>query len=843
MKRCIIFSYGPVPAPEHDKVEGGGLRCWGLAKGLRAQSGELDITVAYHESYKKNKPTSEFESINITTWNENSIATSIQDFDTVIVSYCMGDLSVGIANSIKANQQLVLDCYVPIYVEISARGSDNLKGEYAAFNGEVDRWAAVLRRGDIYLCANPNQKRYYQGVLSALGRINPATYEDDSILVVPYGIYRDKPVVKSQPITQILGKQKEPDYKKILWFGGIYPWFDLRTLVDATKKINKTVPAKLVIVGAKNPFNAHPDFVKRYDQFMEYVNSNQENKENIIFQDWVEFNSRADWYLDSDLVILINKTGNENELAWRTRLVDYVWADLPILTNGGDPLGEELIAAGAASRLDDLSSDGLAKSMTELLARPKELDRLKKNLAIIRPKYYWDTVTASLYEKIINHTRPTDFVKFGLLEVDHSNALQKSIPGRVLKKARKVPAYYAKYGARHTYHTFKTVALNKLQRGPVRQDPRIVFVAHQLDTTGAPHVFIDMVKDFKHAHPTTPMEFHTFNPADRANILALNNIGIKPKLHLSRDISLAYAPGDVVVLNTVAFSDTMRDSIYGNLENGTIKKLVWYVHEDEPEHIFSAAETKRIKRLMQKDLITIFVAAVRTRDHYAEHFDSADHIKTQSYRVKVPKKYHKVRTSKDFDTLNFILPGMVGDGRKGQLPILYAFIEFKKRYFDASPDEYRNFSLTYIGMGGDFLSRQLLKHTKAGLGSHFKYFGKISHDACLEQDLEANVTVCYSMRECLPMFVYEGMIAGHPLLRNDSSGLEEQLVDGKNGFYLDSEDFEQVIQSIEAICNKSQTSNEALADMSRQSYDIVSKLQDAKYDTIASCIAKAFSGQ
>ena len=43
-----------------------------------------------------------------------------------------------------------------------------------------------------------------------------------------------------------------------------------------------------------------------------------------------------------------NHLGLENKLAWRTRLMDYVLADRPIITNGGDPLGDDLIKRGVA---------------------------------------------------------------------------------------------------------------------------------------------------------------------------------------------------------------------------------------------------------------------------------------------------------------------------------------------------------------------------------------------------------------------------------------------------------------------------------------------------------------
>ncbi len=139
--------------------------------------------------------------------------------------------------------------------------------------------------------------------------------------------------------------------------------------------------------------------------------------------------------------------------------------------------------------------------------------------------------------------------------------------------------------------------------------------------------------------------------------------------------------------------------------------------------------------------------------------------------------------------LTFVLPGTVGDGRKGQLPIFYAFVQFYEKYYRANKDTYRDFKLVFIGIGSDFLSRQIIDHKKA-LSGHFAQYGRLTWTEDLEVVSKGNMTICYSIRECLPLFVFEGMISGHPILRNDSSGMEKQLVPGKNGFYLESNSFD-----------------------------------------------------
>src|SRR5690606_758828 len=105
--------------------EGGGLRCWGLAKGLLANNPKLDVTVAYNDSYKTKDFVNKFEGINLITWNMDSIKGLVTSYHTIIVSYCMGDLSTIVADNILPTQQLILDCYVPIYVEVSARDSSD----------------------------------------------------------------------------------------------------------------------------------------------------------------------------------------------------------------------------------------------------------------------------------------------------------------------------------------------------------------------------------------------------------------------------------------------------------------------------------------------------------------------------------------------------------------------------------------------------------------------------------------------------------------------------------------------------------------------------------------------
>ena len=827
-KKVLIISDGPVPSPEHKKVEGGGLRSWGLAKGLSANNSETEVTTAYHSRFRTEAFTQKFEGINIDTYDtEDDILALIKQFDTVIVSFAMGNLSLVVSRNIGTNQQLILDCNMPAYVEVSARNSKDVDEEFRNFNIDVDRFAEVLRRGDLFLCASEAQKQYYIGVLSAVGRINPLTYGQELIEIVPYGIYREEPKATHTPISDMV---QSSGVKKILWFGGIYPWFDLSVLIDAIKVANKTVPMNLIIVGAKNPFNGHPDFLRKYDELIEYIDSS-DMQDLVKVEDWVDFNDRANWYLDSDAVVTINKVGMENSLSWRTRLVDYVWSNIPILTNGGDPLGEYLLENNAAIRLPELTSKSIAAELISLFTTKSKLGSIKNQLADVKKTLYWDVVTKDLSNAINSGFRAKDIRAYGHYQgIASEHQTRRGKVRSIVSKAKQLPAYARKHGKKNTYHVLRSMAARRLRRytGKVtsKAEPKIVVISHQLDISGAPFVIIDVVREIKEKAPEQNIEFYTYNPAHDDQIKALNAIGIKPHIFMSRDAVPLFNKGDTLIINTIAHSGIVKNALYDNLENGTLKKLVWYIHEDNPEYLFTNEEKVRIKNLINKNKIVLFTAATRTKKHYDDFFET-DKVRIQNYRVITPQKYHKVREASDFNKIDFLLTGVAADGRKGQLTIFYAFTYFLKEYYEKNKNNYRDFSLNYVGLGPDLVSQQLKNHANKALGNRFKSYPVSSKEKTMDITLKSNFTICYSLLECLPLFVFEGMIAGHPIFRNDCSGIEEQLEDGKNGMYLETKDFWQVVSVIEETLNKKKTSNELLSNMSKRSYEI-SKAQELK---------------
>ena len=398
-RNILVISFGPPPLKHMQAVEGGGLRCWNLAKGMQEAMPNFNVTLMYPNWYDTDVQPAEYDGVALARWKDRQdMLEKPPDYEVIVVSYCYGDYSLDIANSMGPTQVLVLDCYVPIHVEVCARRSPERLEEAAAYEGERAMWEEVLCKGSFFLCANTNQIHYYRGILHQLGRLNPVNYDDDPLILAPYGISRDLPVAAATPI-QELGIQ--PGVKKLLWFGGVYPWFNLKVLFDAVSGLNLITPCVLIVVGVRNPFNSHPLFVGLAAE-IEAMAQSDDYAGLVHLVDWVQYNDRANWYLDSDLTVMISQEGVENNYAWRTRLVDYIWANSPVATSGQDTLSQRMIELGIAAKLDIGTSEQMALSLANALdALPTMHEKLREKGPILKETLYIDNIGARICDVLV----------------------------------------------------------------------------------------------------------------------------------------------------------------------------------------------------------------------------------------------------------------------------------------------------------------------------------------------------------------------------------------------------------------------------------------------------------
>jgi glycosyltransferase involved in cell wall biosynthesis len=403
---------GPVPVSNKSIVEGGGLRAWGLAQGL-AKNG-VDVTVAVLESYEISK--TEHESgVKICQWNFGNLGSLLERFDSVYVPYSHGDLMEFVASNLDKQKQLIVDLYVPIYIEVLARKIKGLVVEYEQYMNDLARWNKAFPRGDYFLCASEAQYHFYNGALSVMGRMNPKTFETKILDVVPYGIHNQSLVHEKNVCKGVLIEKSD---FMVLWFGGLYPWFDIKPLLGAMKKISPDHPdIKLVILGGKNPFVTEKNFMQQYDFALEFAKKENMLDKNIFFIDWIPYEERNNWYMEADIVINLHHKTRETIYSWRTRIVDFIWGEVLILSTGGDEATEYLAKKNAAVLLNENTEEEIIEKIKDIFGKRELIAQIKKNLKKVKEEFYWERITKGL----------AGFVKSGKVSPDRKALLESKL--------------------------------------------------------------------------------------------------------------------------------------------------------------------------------------------------------------------------------------------------------------------------------------------------------------------------------------------------------------------------------------------------------------------------------
>src|SRR5699024_2870325 len=127
----------------------------------------------------------------------------------------------------------------------------------------------------------------------------------------------------------------------VVWAGGIYSWFDPLTLVHAIGSLSARRPdVRLVFLGMHhpNPEVTEMDIGSRTIQLADSLGLT--DKHVFFNEQWVPYAERQNWLLDADCGATTHLEHVETTFAFRTRVLDYLWANLPIVTTDGDAFAE-----------------------------------------------------------------------------------------------------------------------------------------------------------------------------------------------------------------------------------------------------------------------------------------------------------------------------------------------------------------------------------------------------------------------------------------------------------------------------------------------------------------------
>ena len=297
---------------------------------------------------------------------------------------------------------IVADIYDPMHLEQLEQGKELDPAERlltsASINGVLNE---QIERADFMVCASDKQRDFWLGQLAAVGRINPATYDDDASLrslldVVPFGVEDAAPVQRAHGIKGTVDGIG-PDDKVVIWGGGIYNWFDPLTLVRAVHRLSLRRPnVRLFFLGVKHPNPDVPTMKMAFDA--RELASELGLLDRVVFfnEGWVPYDERANYLLDADVGVSTHLDHLETAFSFRTRILDYLWTSLPIVSTTGDTFAEIVTKNGLGRTVPPENVEALEIALEELLYDEDERVRVATRVGEFAETMKWAVVLKPL---------------------------------------------------------------------------------------------------------------------------------------------------------------------------------------------------------------------------------------------------------------------------------------------------------------------------------------------------------------------------------------------------------------------------------------------------------------
>ena len=304
----------------------------------------------------------------------------------------------------ETDKVVVVDIYDPMHLEqLEQLKDDGLAHRESINTGTTGVLNDQLRRGDFFLCASEEQRHFWLGQLAGLGRLNPETYDRDSSLrslldIAPFGLVRRAPMRSRSAIKGVVPGISATD-RVVLWGGGVYNWFDPITLINAIDELrHEHADVRLFFLGMKHPNPNVPKMQMAWRARQLSDRLGLTDKFVFFNEEWVDYEDRENYLLDADVGVSTHFQHVETTFSFRTRILDYIWAGMPIVATEGDAFGRIIAAEGIGVSVAERDVSGLADALRRALYDEEFIATCRANINRVRDEFFWDSALAPLLE-------------------------------------------------------------------------------------------------------------------------------------------------------------------------------------------------------------------------------------------------------------------------------------------------------------------------------------------------------------------------------------------------------------------------------------------------------------
>lgn len=344
------------PEPVRRVTAGVGTRFLTLARVL-AEAGN-EVTVAVPNDPAEAAPPA--EGVQLVAAETERLGKQADGHDWVLLHAHLGNHYVAARDDLP----LVVDLYDPFLIENLHYHRELGFGPFATDHAT---WRRQMAAGDLFLCSSEEQRLFYLGWLSALGRVNPLVLEEDPslsqlIVELPFGAPEEAP--PAAPARAKILPDVDDD-APLLYFGGIYDWYDPDVVLDALPTLLERDPRTSVIF-VDHP---HPELTPLETAARAKKRADAEGWTGgaVRFERWRPFERRFELPQICDLAVVTHRPGLEADLSLRTRLVDLMWLGLPTVVTERGTMARVVREEGAGTVVPAADPVALAKAVGDLL--------------------------------------------------------------------------------------------------------------------------------------------------------------------------------------------------------------------------------------------------------------------------------------------------------------------------------------------------------------------------------------------------------------------------------------------------------------------------------------------
>ncbi len=379
-----------------ERMAGPAIRAWHMAEVLSAEHEVRLVSVNALVS----PPESDFA---VVAAKPRELGAHVDWADVVVLQGHVLEM-VPTLKHVGSTKVVVCDVYDPMHLELLEQGRDTDDERRAKdLAGVTKVLNAQLQRGDFFLCASERQRHFWLGHLASLGRLTPGLYDNDptvrSLLsVVPFGLPSVAPR-RTGPAIKGNRSGIAAEDKVVLWAGGVYSWFDPLTLLHAVHRLSQQHDdVRLFFLGMKHPNPDVPE-MGMAEQTRGLARRLGLTDKFVFFNEtWVPYGERQNYLLDADCGVTTHFEHVETTFAFRTRVLDYLWSGLPVVTTDGDSFADLVREEGIGVVVPAEDPDALAAALEKALYDEEFAAECRRRIAPVRERFTWESVLAPLTE-------------------------------------------------------------------------------------------------------------------------------------------------------------------------------------------------------------------------------------------------------------------------------------------------------------------------------------------------------------------------------------------------------------------------------------------------------------